>query len=74
VQIAGITPSPKATWIQQVCRNLNDSEDGFLKDASHLIVDRDIGLPDFIQQNTDTEVVLPPGFCSFLQKSRKKSV
>ncbi|MEO2031580.1 MAG: integrase core domain-containing protein, partial [Planctomycetaceae bacterium] len=63
VQIAGITPSPNATWMQQVCRNLTDTEDGFLKDASHLIVDRDtsfIALRDFIDQNTDTEVVLLP--------------
>jgi hypothetical protein len=41
VHIAGITPSPNATWMTQVCRNLTDCEDGFLKDARHLIADRD---------------------------------
>ena len=63
VQIAGITPSPNARWMKQVCRNLNDCEDGFLKDASHLIVDRDtrfIAMRRFLEQNTDTEVVLLP--------------
>ncbi|MEO2014442.1 MAG: hypothetical protein ABGZ53_08700 [Fuerstiella sp.] len=40
-----------------------DQAGGFLKDASHLIVDRDtsfIALREFIEQNTDTEVVLLP--------------
>jgi putative transposase len=63
VHIAGITPSPNATWMKQVCRNLTDCEDGFLKDASHLIVDRDtsfIAMREFLEQNTDTEVVLLP--------------
>ena len=63
VHIAGITPSPNATWMTQVCRDLTDCEDGFLKDATHLIVDRDasfIAMRDFLDQNTDTEVVLLP--------------
>ncbi|MEO1982544.1 MAG: hypothetical protein ABGZ24_18700, partial [Fuerstiella sp.] len=60
VHIAGITPSPNATWMKQACRNLTDCEDGFLKDAKHLIVDRDtsfIAMREFLEQNTDTEVV-----------------
>jgi transposase InsO family protein len=63
VHIAGITPSPNAVWLRQVCRSLTDCEDGFLKDASHLIVDRDssfIAMREYISQNTDTEVVLLP--------------
>ena len=64
VHIAGITSSPNARWMKQVCRNLTDCEDGFLKDASHLIVDRDtsfIAMREILEQNTDTEVVrLPP--------------
>ena len=63
VHVAGITPGPDATWMKQVCRDLTDCEDGFLKDASHLIVDRDtsfIAMRDFLGQNTDTEVVLLP--------------
>ncbi len=45
--------------MKQGCRSLTDCEDGYLKDASHLIVDRDtsfIAMRDFI----DTEVVLLP--------------
>jgi len=63
VQIAGITSSPNATWMKQVCRNLTDYEDGFLRDASQLIVDRDtsfIAMRKFLEQNTDTAVVLLP--------------
>ena len=63
VHIAGITPSPNATWMTQVCRDLTDCEDGSLKDATHLFVDREasfIAMRDFLDQNTDTEVVLPP--------------
>lgn len=63
VHIAGITPSPNATWMKQVCRNLTDSEDGFLKEASHLIMDRDasfIAMREYLQKNTNTEVVLLP--------------
>ena len=63
VHMARITPSPNATWMKQVCRNLTDCEDGFLKDASHLIVDRDtsfIAMRKFLEQNTETEVILVP--------------
>jgi len=63
VHIAGITPSPNASWIRQICRNLTDCEDGFLRNASHLIVDRDssfIPMRGFLEQNTETEVVLLP--------------
>ena len=63
VHIAGMTPSPNATWMTQVCRDLTYCDDGFLKDASHLIVDRDtsfIAMREFLDQNTGTEVVLLP--------------
>jgi transposase InsO family protein len=63
VHIAGITASPNAVWMRQVCRNLTDCEDGFLKDASHLILDRDtsfIAMREFLEENTDTEIVLLP--------------
>ena len=64
VHIAGITPSPNARWMKQVCRNLTDSEDGFLKYASHLIVDRDtsfIAMRQFLEETTTTKgVLLPP--------------
>ena len=63
VHITGITSSPEATWIRQVCRNLTDCEDGFLRNANHLIVDRDSSfspMRGFIEQNTETEVILLP--------------
>ena len=63
VHIAGITPSPNAAWMRQFCRSLTDCEDGFLKAASHLIVDRDtsfLAMREYLSQNTDTEVVLLP--------------
>ena len=63
VHIAGITPSPNAVCMRQVCRSLTDCEDGFLKDASHLIVARDTSfgaMRDYLRRNTDTEVVLLP--------------
>ena len=41
VQIAGIRINPNGAWMQQIARNLLDPVDGFLRNATHLIVDRD---------------------------------
>jgi hypothetical protein len=41
VQFAGCTSNPDEEWILQVGRNLTDSEDGFLKGKSYLLMDRD---------------------------------
>jgi len=41
VELAGITTNPNATWVKQICRNLTGCEDDFIKDASHVIMDRD---------------------------------
>ena len=63
IHIAGITTSPDAAWMKQICCNLTDAEDGFLKNASHLIVDRDNSfqaLRDYGQENTEIKVVLLP--------------
>ena len=63
VHIAGITLSPNATRLTQLCRDLTDCEDGALIDATHLMVDRDssvIPVRGFLHQNTETEVVLLP--------------
>ena len=49
--------------MKPVCRNLTDCDDGFLKDATHLIVDCDacfLALRDYVNQNTDTDIVLLP--------------
>ena len=41
VEIAGMVAGPEGKWMAQVARNLVDAFDGFLKDHSHLILDRD---------------------------------
>ena len=64
VEIAGVTSNPHADWMHQVCRELTNDHDGFLKDASHLIVDWDgsfLALRDYLTSKSDIEaVVLPP--------------
>jgi putative transposase len=41
VQVAGIHIAPSGDWMKQVARNLLDPEDGFLREASCLVHDRD---------------------------------
>jgi hypothetical protein len=41
VEIAGIATHPDGKWMQQMARNLTDSVDGFLRNATYLIHDRD---------------------------------
>ena len=41
VQVAGISCCPDGAWLTQLARNLCDSEHGFLREVTHLIVDRD---------------------------------
>ena len=41
VEIAGIVEQPYAAWMRQVARNLTDACDGFLRNATYLIHDRD---------------------------------
>ena len=41
VQIAGIRIAPGGKWMKQIARTLLDPGDGFLRNASHLIHDRD---------------------------------
>jgi putative transposase len=41
VTVAGIHHQPYGEWMEQVARNLTDAYDGFLRDAGHLIHDRD---------------------------------
>ena len=41
VQVAGIHIAPNADWMKQVARNLLDPVDGFLREASRLVHDRD---------------------------------
>ena len=56
VQFARITLSPNATWMKQNFRNLTGCDDGFWKDVTHLIVDRDnsfLSLPHVIEASTE---------------------
>ncbi|HTP30406.1 MAG TPA: tetratricopeptide repeat protein [Anaeromyxobacteraceae bacterium] len=41
VHIAGIRIDPNGAWMAQIARNLLDPVDGFLREATHLIHDRD---------------------------------
>ncbi|MGE5783203.1 MAG: helix-turn-helix domain-containing protein [Myxococcales bacterium] len=41
VHIAGMRVNPDSAWMMQITRNLLDPEDGFLRNATHLIHDRD---------------------------------
>ena len=41
VHIAGITTHPDEPWMVQIAQNLTDAEQGSLRGASHLIIDRD---------------------------------
>jgi putative transposase len=41
VEIAGIRIAPNGAWMTQLARNLLDPVDGFLRNATHLIHDRD---------------------------------
>lgn len=64
VQIAGVTATPDAAWMKQVARQLTNEEDGFLRNSTHLILDRDtkfLPLRDYLEQHTSTKpVLLPP--------------
>ncbi len=41
VAFAGCTTNPNEAWMKTIARELTNSEDGFLKDKKHLIMDRD---------------------------------
>jgi putative transposase len=41
VQIAGISPDPQGSWMEQLARNLTDPLEGFLRHTTKLIHDRD---------------------------------
>ncbi len=63
VEIAGITTSPDSTWIRQMARNLTDSQEGFLRNSTHILMDRDTKfspLHEFLETCTEIETVLLP--------------
>ena len=64
VEIAGITPHPNASFMQQCARQLTDHFDGFLLGKRYLIHDRDTkftdAFDDYVRDNGIEPVVLPP--------------
>ena len=64
IEIAGITTSPDSAWIRQMARNLTDSQEGFLRSSTHILVDRDTKfspLREFLETCTEIKpVLLPP--------------
>ena len=63
VEIAGVAENPIGHWTRQMARNLSDCEDGFLRNASYVIVDRDSTFKPFNQymdEMTDAKRVLLP--------------
>jgi len=64
IEIAGITANPDGKWIRQVCRNLTSADDGFLRNTTHLLVDRDTKFQPMREYLTDCSrvkpVLLPP--------------
>ena len=41
IHFAGCTPNPNEAWMQQIARNLTDTEDGFLIGKRYVLLDRD---------------------------------
>src|SRR2546426_717007 len=64
VQIAGITPHPTATFMQQCARPLTDPFDGFLLGRRYLIHDRDTkdtqAFDALLKENGVDPILLPP--------------
>ncbi len=62
VEVAGITPNPDASWVQQAARNLVDTNDGFLIGTNYILLDRDKKFLPFAGtlESADINIVLLP--------------
>jgi transposase InsO family protein len=63
VEVAGFTAQPNSAWMTQVGRNLTDCVDGFLRETSYLIIDRDtkhLPLRHVLEATKTKAVLLPP--------------
>jgi putative transposase len=63
VELAGITPHPTESFMNQVARNLTDGVDGFLRDHRFLIVDRDTKFTEHFKEilaSSGAEVIVTP--------------
>lgn len=68
VEIAGATPHPNAAWMTQIGRNLTDCFDGFLRTATHLVIDRDQSQRSSGTLHPRPEIRVP-GSCDLLRRS-----
>jgi len=59
ISIAGATPNPTGAFMLQVARNLTDEFDGFLRNHSYLIMDRDTKLTEAFRDALKREGVEP---------------
>jgi len=64
IEIAGVTANPDGKWIRQVCRNLTEVDHDFLRNRTHLLVDRDTKLQPLREYLAECSrvkpVLLPP--------------
>lgn len=59
ISIAGATPNPNGAFMMQIARNLTDEFDGFLRNHSYLIMDRDTKLTEAFRDALEREGVEP---------------
>ncbi len=63
IEITGVTTNPDSAWVTQVARKLTDPKEGFLRNASHVLMDRDTKfspLRKFLETSTATKATLLP--------------
>ena len=64
VHFAGCTPNPNEAWMQQIARNLTDTEDGFLVGKHYVLMDRDgkfcPGFRNILKDEGTKPLLLPP--------------
>jgi putative transposase len=59
VCLAGCTTNPIEPWMLQIARNLTDCEDGFLREAKYLLLDRDAIFRRNFRNNLESAGVKP---------------
>ena len=59
ISIAGVTPNPNGAFMMQIARSLTDEFDGFLRNHSYLIMDRDTKLTEAFRDDLEREGVEP---------------
>jgi transposase InsO family protein len=59
ISIVGATPNPNGAFMMQIARNLTDEFDGFLRNRSYLIMDRDSKFTEAFRDALEREGVEP---------------